>query len=62
MKSYRKELTFNIPSRRGFVNITQEVEQALTESGIKEGLCLVNPTHHSSQLFLKYPIAYDIQL
>jgi len=43
MKSYRKELTFNIPSRRGFVNITQEVEQALTESGIKEGLCLVNP-------------------
>ncbi len=43
MKSYRKELIFNIPSRRGFVNITREVEQALAESGIREGLCLVNP-------------------
>lgn len=42
MKSYRKELTFNIPSRRGFVNITRQVEEALRESGIREGLCLVN--------------------
>jgi len=41
MKSYRKELWFNIPSRRGFVNITPEVESALRESGIREGLCLV---------------------
>ncbi len=45
MKSYRKELWFNIPSRRGFVNITPEVEEALRESGIHEGLCLVNPMH-----------------
>ena len=39
MKSYRKELWFNIPARRGFVNITSQVEEALRESGIKEG-CL----------------------
>ena len=42
MKSFRKELTFNIPSRRGFVNITNQVEEALREGGIKEGLVLVN--------------------
>lgn len=42
MKSFRKELWFNIPSRRGFVNITPEVKKALAESGIREGLCLVN--------------------
>ena len=42
MKSFRKELTFNIPTRRGFVNITREVEESLRESGIREGLCLVN--------------------
>ena len=42
MKSYRKELWFNLPSRRGFVNITPEVEIAIRESGIKEGLALVN--------------------
>ena len=42
MKSFRKELWFNIPSRRGFVNITPDVEKALGESGIREGLCLVN--------------------
>lgn len=42
MKSYRKELWFNVPSRRGFVNITPEVEGALRESGIREGMVLVN--------------------
>lgn len=42
MKSYRKELWFNLPTRRGFVNITQEVENCLIESGIKEGLLLCN--------------------
>jgi thiamine phosphate synthase YjbQ (UPF0047 family) len=42
MKSYRKELWFNIPSRRAFVNITRQVEDCLRESGIKEGLTLVN--------------------
>ena len=45
MKSYRKELWFNLPSRHGFVNITPEVEIALRESGIKEGLVLVNQKH-----------------
>ncbi len=43
MKSLRKKLWFNLPSRRGFVNITPQVEQALRESGIREGFCLVNP-------------------
>jgi thiamine phosphate synthase YjbQ (UPF0047 family) len=42
MKSYRKELWFNISSRRAFVNITNQVEEALRESGVKEGLVLVN--------------------
>lgn len=41
MKSYRKELWFHIPSRRGFVNITSQVEAALRESGSKEGIVLV---------------------
>lgn len=42
MKSYRKELNFNVPTRRAFINITPQVEEALRESGIREGLCLVN--------------------
>lgn len=42
MKSYRKELWFNLPIRRGFVNITSQVEECLRESGIREGLVLVN--------------------
>jgi secondary thiamine-phosphate synthase enzyme len=52
MNSYRKELWFNIPSRRGFVNITREVETALQESGIKEGLVLVNAMHISASVFI----------
>jgi len=52
MKSYRKELTFNIPSRRGFVNITHQVEEALRESGIKEGMILVNSMHITSSVFI----------
>lgn len=52
MISYRKELWFNIPSRRGFVNITHEVETALKESGIKEGLALVNAMHISASVFI----------
>ena len=52
MKSYRKELFFNIPSRRGFVNITSEVEEALRESGIQEGLCLVNAMHITASVFI----------
>jgi thiamine phosphate synthase YjbQ (UPF0047 family) len=42
MKSYRKELWFNLPARRGFVNITPQVEICLLESEIQEGICLVN--------------------
>ena len=45
MLSYRKELWFNLPTRRGFVNITTQVEAALRESGIQEGLVLVNRNH-----------------
>ena len=52
MKSFRKELTFNIPARRGFVNITPQVEAALAESGIREGLCLVNPMHITASVFV----------
>lgn len=52
MKSFRKELFFNIPSRRGFLNITPQVEEALRESGIKEGLCLVNSMHITSSVFI----------
>ena len=52
MRSFRKELWFNIPSRRGFVNITREVESAINESGIKEGLVLVNAMHISASVFI----------
>jgi secondary thiamine-phosphate synthase enzyme len=52
MKSYRRELYLNIPSRRGFVNITPQVEEALRESGIQEGLCLVNPMHITASVFI----------
>lgn len=52
MKSYRKELWFEVPSRRGFINITREVEQCLYESGIQEGLCLVNAMHITASVFI----------
>jgi thiamine phosphate synthase YjbQ (UPF0047 family) len=52
MKSYRKELTYHIPERMAFVNITDDVRAALKESGIREGLCLVNPMHISSSVFI----------
>jgi secondary thiamine-phosphate synthase enzyme len=52
MKSYRKVLLFNLPVRRGFVNITGHVEQALSESGIKEGFVLVNSMHITSSVFI----------
>lgn len=45
MKSYRKELWINFPQRRGYLNITSEVQQAITASGIQEGLVLVNAMH-----------------
>ncbi|MBI5642871.1 MAG: YjbQ family protein [Deltaproteobacteria bacterium] len=52
MKSYRKEIFLHIPERRGFVNITPEVTQCLIESGIKEGLVLVNSMHITSSVFI----------
>ncbi len=52
MKSYRKELWFNIPGRRGFTNITPQVEAALAESGVAEGLCLVNAMHITASVFI----------
>jgi secondary thiamine-phosphate synthase enzyme len=52
MKSFRKELTLNLPTRRGFVNITRQVEEALRESGIREGLILVNPMHITASVFI----------
>lgn len=52
MKSYRKELWFNIPERMDFVNITQEVEACITESGIKEGMVLVNAMHITASVFI----------
>lgn len=52
MKSYRKELWFNIPARRGFINITPEVELALRESGVTEGLILVNAMHITASVFI----------
>lgn len=52
MKSYRKELWFEVPARRGFVNITPQVEAALRESGVREGLCLVNAMHITASVFI----------
>ncbi|HHD12185.1 MAG TPA: YjbQ family protein [Deltaproteobacteria bacterium] len=52
MKSYRKELWFNLPERMGFVNITADVERCVRESGIKEGLCLVNAMHITASVFI----------
>jgi len=52
MNSYRKELWFNVPSRRGFINITPQVEDCLRESGIREGLALVNAMHITASVFI----------
>jgi len=52
MKSITEYLTFNVPSRRGFVNITSQVEKIIQKSGIKEGLCLVNAMHITASLFI----------
>jgi thiamine phosphate synthase YjbQ (UPF0047 family) len=50
MKSYRKELWFEVPARRAFINITPEVNECLRESGIKEGLVLCNAMHITASL------------
>ena len=52
MKSYRQELWLNIPTRRGYVNLTPDVEQAVRASGIREGLCLVNAMHITASVFI----------
>jgi len=52
MKSYRKELWMQAPTRRAFVNITGQVEDCLRESGIREGLCLVNAMHITASVFI----------
>lgn len=52
MKSFRKELWFAVPSRRGFVNITPDVEACLHESGVREGLVLVNAMHITASVFI----------
>ena len=52
MKSYRKELWFNVASRRAFVNITPQMEECLRESGIQEGLALVNAMHITASVFI----------
>ena len=51
MKTYRKELWFDIPTRRAFINITPDVEECLRESGIKEGLLLCNAMHITASVF-----------
>ncbi len=52
MKSYRQELAFNVPTRRAFMNITPQVEEAVRKSGVKEGLCLVNAMHITASVFI----------
>ncbi|MCZ7645427.1 MAG: secondary thiamine-phosphate synthase enzyme YjbQ [Planctomycetota bacterium] len=52
MRSFRKELHFALPTRRAFVNITPQVEAALAESGVREGLCLVNAMHITASVFI----------
>ncbi|MBC8535365.1 secondary thiamine-phosphate synthase enzyme YjbQ [Feifania hominis] len=52
MKSYRREIHINVPGRRGLVNITQQVEQAVRDSGIQQGLVLVNAMHITASVFI----------
>ncbi len=52
MKSFRKTLTFEVPARMDFVNITSDIEDAVGESGVSEGLCLVNAMHITASVFI----------
>lgn len=52
MKSFRKELTFNLPTRRGYVNISRQVQECINESGVKEGLVLVNAMNITASVFI----------
>jgi len=52
MKHYRQEITINSPHRRDYINITSQVQNAITASGISEGLCLVNAMHITASVFI----------
>lgn len=52
MKSYRQELWFEVPHRRGFINLTPQIETCVKESGVREGLCLVNAMHITASVFI----------
>jgi secondary thiamine-phosphate synthase enzyme len=52
VKSFRQELTFRVPERRGMLNITPQIIEALLASGIQEGLCLVNAMHITASVFI----------
>lgn len=52
MKSYRQELWFDVPARRAFINITPRVQDCLSESGVREGLCLVNAMHITASVYI----------
>jgi secondary thiamine-phosphate synthase enzyme len=52
MKAFRKEIVMMLPQRRGYVNITPQVDEALAESGVQEGLCLVNAMHITASVFI----------
>lgn len=52
MKSYRKELWFNVPTRRAFINITSDVQKCIDDSGVSEGLVLVNAMHITASVFI----------
>ncbi|MBN4054739.1 YjbQ family protein [Nitrospira defluvii] len=52
MKSYREELWFNIETRRAYINITQDVQEAIHKSGVQEGLCLVNAMHITASVYI----------
>lgn len=52
MKSYRKELWFNTKTRREYINISDDVQKAVDESGIKEGLCLINAMHITASVYI----------
>lgn len=51
MKHFRKELVMHVPARRGFINITPDVEEALAQSGIRNGLLLCNAMHITASVF-----------
>ena len=65
MKSFRKELWFNVPSRRALINITPQVREALQESSIQEGLCLVNAMHITASVYInddEYGLIHDYEI